>query len=486
MRLFVSYSRHDAPTVHLIVRALEAEGHDVWIDTDDIRGSERWRTSVATAIRESDVVLLVVTPASMASSSVEREISVAAEDSLRIVPVVIEAAPISVGLKYDLAGVQHVSFVDRPFEEGMADLNAALIDPATTTPGASDAAPAVADRATPVPSAADTRRRPSRAALYGIGAVVVLIAAILVARQFGSDDDGAGTDVSAENPDAPAVDDDAATVTAVDAGGAVVDASTASTATAATESTFDTTVWFAGYSIEATGAKYDEATGDLTIDVAFTNDQRAAADPLNLLIESTPLVVDGTRYRLDCTNCTRLPPSSSTRTTLSATVTGGVDLAEASLEFGTPDQHQAIVPLDGSPGTSESPTSVPIEGTLVDGLTTFTAETVEIVPAGCSGLASDMAYTPIGADEMSIVVTGSAVTSERYGTGMGQALLTPPGGTPIASNSLNGYMFVLTAGVPQHDIPACFAVPAPVNGDYRFTVANADATTFPDPIVISL
>ena len=51
-----------------------------------------------------------------------REISVAAEDSLRIVPVVIETAPISVGLKYDLAGVQHVSFVDRPFEDGMADL----------------------------------------------------------------------------------------------------------------------------------------------------------------------------------------------------------------------------------------------------------------------------------------------------------------------------------------------------------------------------
>ena len=245
-------------------------------------------------------------------------------------------------------------------------------------------------------------------------------------------------------------------------------------------------MWFAGYSINVTEAEYDEATSELPIDVAFTNDQRTAADPLNLLIESTPLVVDGTRYRLDCTNCTRLPPSSSTRATLSATVNGGVDLAEASLEFGTPDQHQAIVPLDGSPGTTESPTSAPIEGTLVDGVTTFTAETVETIPAGCSGLASDMSYTPLAADEMSIVVTGSAVTTERFGTTMGQALLTPPGGGPLASNSLNGYMFVLTDGVPQHDIPACFTVPAPVTGDYLFTVANADATTFPDPIVISL
>ena len=139
MRLFVSYSRHDAATVRPIVAALEAEGHDVWIDTDDIRGSERWRTSVATAIRGSDVVLLVVSPASMASSSVEREISVAAEESLRILPVVIEAAPISVGLKYDLAGVQHVSFVDRPFAEGMADLNMALIERGDWNTGCRDA-----------------------------------------------------------------------------------------------------------------------------------------------------------------------------------------------------------------------------------------------------------------------------------------------------------------------------------------------------------
>jgi hypothetical protein len=40
--------------------------------------------------------------------------------------------------------------------------------------------------------------------------------------------------------------------------------------------------------------------------------------------------------------------------------------------------------------------------------------------------------------------------------------------------------------VPQHDIPACFTVPAPVTGDYQFTVAHTGADTFPDPIVISL
>ncbi|MET0662051.1 MAG: toll/interleukin-1 receptor domain-containing protein [Ilumatobacteraceae bacterium] len=477
MRLFVSYSRHDAATVHQIVTALEAAGHDVWIDTDDIRGSERWRTSVATAIRASDVVLLVVSPSAMASSNVEREISVAAEDSLRIVPVVIEAAPISVGLKYDLAGVQHVSFVDRPFEDGMADLEAALIEPLTATPSATDpASPPVVERGTPTPSAS-RRRRPSRTALYGAAVVVVLVAAILVARQFGSDRDGAGTDVSAESPAVTATDSTDSPVTGAEAAPSGAPSSAA---------TFDTTVWFAGFAIRVTRAEYDEATGELAIDVVFTNDQPAAADPLALLVGSTPLVVDGTRFLLDCTNCTRLPPSTSTRAVLDATVPGGVDLAEATIEFGTPDQHQAIVPLDGSPATWESPKVAPIDGTLVDGGMTFTAETVEILPAGCSGLASNLAYAPGRADEMSIVVTGSAVTDERYGTGLGDALLTPPDGVTLASNSLSGVIFALAPGVPQPDVRACFSVPAPVAGDYRFTVARSGADAFPEPIIISL
>ncbi len=344
----------------------------MWIDTDDIRGSERWRTSVATAIRGSDVVLLVVSPPSMASSSVEREISVAAEDSLRILPVVIEAAPISVGpevrprrratrlVRRSAVRGGHGRSHGGPDRPGDRDTGRDR-SRAAAGHGSSDA-----DRIGVPP-----RRRPSRSGAVRVGAVVVLIAAILVARQFGSDSDDAGTDVSAESPDVPATAVADGAVDAADAGAI------------ATEATFDTTVWFAGYSIQVTEAEYDEATSELTIDVAFTNDQRTAADPLNLLIESTPLVVDGTRYRLDCTNCTRLPPSSSTRATCSTRRSPVVSIwPRRRLEFGTPDQHQAIVPLDGSPGTTESPTSAPIEGTLVDGVTTFTAETVEIHPGG--------------------------------------------------------------------------------------------------------
>jgi hypothetical protein len=60
VHVFVSYSRRDTTFVRRIVERLEAVGHDVWIDTDDIVGSERWRSSVAEAITDADLVLIKV------------------------------------------------------------------------------------------------------------------------------------------------------------------------------------------------------------------------------------------------------------------------------------------------------------------------------------------------------------------------------------------------------------------------------------------
>ena len=49
MRLFVSYSRSDAQFVERLTHGLEADGHDVWVDTEDIAGSEQWRASIVAA-----------------------------------------------------------------------------------------------------------------------------------------------------------------------------------------------------------------------------------------------------------------------------------------------------------------------------------------------------------------------------------------------------------------------------------------------------
>ena len=45
-RVFLSYSREDASTADQIRSALEAAGHNVWVDTARIQGGDQWRASI--------------------------------------------------------------------------------------------------------------------------------------------------------------------------------------------------------------------------------------------------------------------------------------------------------------------------------------------------------------------------------------------------------------------------------------------------------
>jgi hypothetical protein len=128
MRVFISYSRTDSAFVTGLSRDLGAAGHDVWLDREDIHGGEAWRRSIGEGIAGAGVVLVVLTPASVGSPNVERELTVADEAGKPLLPVLAEATPIPPGLSYVLAGVQRVDFTDRPYRQAFDDLLAALPD----------------------------------------------------------------------------------------------------------------------------------------------------------------------------------------------------------------------------------------------------------------------------------------------------------------------------------------------------------------------
>src|SRR3954451_18955849 len=94
MRLFFSYSRSDTDFVMRLRQDLERAGHEVWLDQDDIPGGAAWRRSIGEGIAGADVVLVVVTPASMGSPNVERELTVADEQAKRLLPVLAQPAVI--------------------------------------------------------------------------------------------------------------------------------------------------------------------------------------------------------------------------------------------------------------------------------------------------------------------------------------------------------------------------------------------------------
>jgi WD40 repeat protein len=91
-RIFLSYGRADAEELALrLQHDLEERGHEVWLDTQRIRGGVSWEEQIEQAILNSDVVVSLLTP-----HAVRRpggvcldEISMARYNNRHIVPVMV-------------------------------------------------------------------------------------------------------------------------------------------------------------------------------------------------------------------------------------------------------------------------------------------------------------------------------------------------------------------------------------------------------------
>jgi len=454
VRVFISYSRRDAVFVERLRRGLEADGNDVWVDTEDIRGSDQWRASIVAGLRQADVMLLLVSPASMASENVEREVNLAAEVKRRILPIVVAPAEMTGSIAFELAGVQELVFAGRPFDDALIELRREL----KTFPAAAGGAlpaPAPAPRSRPV-------RRSNRPMIIAVaaGATVVLgLVIAVVALQGGDDGQGeraTGAQTTAGAATTVTVAPPAPDVAAVDVNGPV---------------------WFAGFSVTVETATYDKSSAKVELTTTFVNNQAVDDDPKNILGASTALQWgDGRRSGAAC-GCAALPPGEGERDVIGFDVDASFTWEGAQLVFGSPGQHQAFVPLDGQEVDSSMPGSYPMTGTTDDGAgTSFSIETIDVVPAACFGLADALGYTTGPADHASLVVWGTALASAN-GTPFGVGQLVLPDGTTLTSVSLNTYVYALAAGVPQHGVGICFDIPIPIEGEYRLVVKAVNVTT---------
>jgi hypothetical protein len=85
---FISYAREDKPFVVRLDKALRAAGSTLWVDWQDIPPSAKWMDEIRRGIIAADAFVFVVSPASAASRSCGWEISIAAENNKRIIPLV--------------------------------------------------------------------------------------------------------------------------------------------------------------------------------------------------------------------------------------------------------------------------------------------------------------------------------------------------------------------------------------------------------------
>lgn len=110
--IFISYSRKDSDHALSLAEKLRADGIQVWIDQHGIIGAEKWATEIVEGIKGCSTFILLISPDSVASENVLRELSLANESRKRILPVEIQRIELPSSFMYPLAGLQRVKIAD--------------------------------------------------------------------------------------------------------------------------------------------------------------------------------------------------------------------------------------------------------------------------------------------------------------------------------------------------------------------------------------
>ena len=108
--VFISYSREDKDKVTALAERLRASGVPVWMDVGGIDAATMWSEEIVNALDSAKVLLLMVTPAAVNSHNVAKEVILTSERKGHILPVHLEPTQIPAGLKYQLAGIQHIEY----------------------------------------------------------------------------------------------------------------------------------------------------------------------------------------------------------------------------------------------------------------------------------------------------------------------------------------------------------------------------------------
>jgi formylglycine-generating enzyme required for sulfatase activity len=193
-RIFVSYSRKNEDFARRLAGDLDRLGADVWIDVDDIPAGMKWSTAIQQGLDACEVMIVIISPESMASTNVEDEWQYFLDQRKPVIPVLWEPAKVH----FQLKRIQYVDFHTQDYDSAFARLRSELrrqevrFDPQM-----------VDDSAVPLPAQKPLPERAVRfpRAVWATGAVVGLLivaAIILITRGvFGGDGETLGAEARA-------------------------------------------------------------------------------------------------------------------------------------------------------------------------------------------------------------------------------------------------------------------------------------------------
>jgi formylglycine-generating enzyme required for sulfatase activity len=136
--IFISYSRRDVEFAQRLNADLQQRGVATWIDELGIRGGDDWPLRIATAIEGCAAVLVIVSPDSMASEWVRRELRFADQKGKRVLPLIHRQCAFPSWFELRFSNVQWVDFSEGSYGTNLAELltsiNLVLTQPVAQPP----------------------------------------------------------------------------------------------------------------------------------------------------------------------------------------------------------------------------------------------------------------------------------------------------------------------------------------------------------------
>jgi hypothetical protein len=94
MKVFISYSRKDIEFARKLATSLSEAGIDVWIDVEDIAPGTNWSNTVNEGLKQSEIMLVIVSPTSMASTNVADEWQFYLNSGKQVIPIELDDRPL--------------------------------------------------------------------------------------------------------------------------------------------------------------------------------------------------------------------------------------------------------------------------------------------------------------------------------------------------------------------------------------------------------
>jgi hypothetical protein len=108
--IFISFASKDVKMAMTLCTALENRGYKCWISARDIQPGENFQVAIVQAIRHAKIMLLVFTGNSNNSEEMTKELALASQQKMIVIPLRVEDVTPSDAFAYEFATRQWIDF----------------------------------------------------------------------------------------------------------------------------------------------------------------------------------------------------------------------------------------------------------------------------------------------------------------------------------------------------------------------------------------